>query len=880
MLVTVAGLLAATILFQKFRRWLKMPPGLNAPQKVWHDNRSFLVKSLKYFGVGRSSMESVVAHEVLSLLESYREKNLGKPMEIDGRLDVAVMNVVWKISTNRQTSLDDEKAQKMIDLLRKFGDYVNQLGPAQFFPILFKLVPKYRRIMDQVRAEAPEVSREFQREVEEHKRLFKEAASEVPQDLVDDYLNERKKRENVNPENAESFADEHLIAVITALFAAGTDTTATTLRYAFIYLAKHQDVQKKCQEQLDSVGAWIVSNINACHRDPKYWPNPEKFDPTRFLDESGESLKKHIPSFLPFGAGKRRCLGEHLAYMELFLHIAYLLSMFNVNFPDGFEPDIKINHGDPITRRPAPFRGAWIVSNINACHRDPKYWPNPEKFDPTRFLDESGESLKKHIPSFLPFGADRIEARMALTGLLLASVLVLFLTFSLRLLWRWQRMPPGPWGVPLIGYIPWVNPIFPWETYTTLSRKYGPVMSVNFCGTPQIILSDCEAVSEALSMMAFIDRPHFLLFEVLSVTGKGFVGNSKIWHENRTFVLKSLKSFGVGRVSLETLVANEVVSLIDSYKANNLGKPMAIDGRLDVAVLNIVWKLATNKQTSLTDEKAIRMIQKRRKFGDYVNQLGPAQFLPSLITFVPKFRHLMKAAKDLSPELTDEFKLALKEKERTEVLGASDEHLSAVITALFAAGTETVATTLRYSFILLAQYRDVQNKCQEQLDEVVGRDRLPSWEHDKPRLPYLEATVREIQRFADIVPLGVPHLASADTEFRGYLIPKGSWIVPNLNAVHRDPKQWTNPEAFEPKRFLDSGVLIKKPNPSFLPFGTGKRRCVGEQLAYMELFIFISYLLANFNIEFPEGFVPSMKADHGDPIARRPGPFEIILTER
>ncbi|CAG0925044.1 unnamed protein product, partial [Notodromas monacha] len=777
MLVTVVGLLAATILFQKFRRWLKMPPGpwgipifgyipwvdpispwetltklgkkygpvmsvnfcgaqqivlndweaiseafsmtvlndrprfilfettsanqkgLNAPQKVWHDNRSFLVKSLKYFGVGRSSMESVVAHEVLSLLESYRETNLGKPMEIDGRLDVAVMNVVWKISTNRQTSLDDEKAQKMIDLLRKFGDYVNQLGPAQFFPILFKLVPKYRRIMDQVRAEAPEVSREFQREVEEHKRLFKEAASEVPQDLVDDYLNERKKRENVNPENAESFADEHLIAVITALFAAGTDTTATTLRYAFIYLAKHQDVQKKCQEQLDSVGAWIVSNINACHRDPKYWPNPEKFDPTRFLDESGESLKKHIPSFLPFGAGKRRCLGEHLAYMELFLHIAYLLSMFNVNFPDGFEPDIKINHGDPITRRPAPFR---VILT------------------------------------------DRAEARMALTGLLLASVLVLFLTFSLRLLWRWQRMPPGPWGVPLIGYIPWVNPIFPWETYTTLSRKYGPVMSVNFCGTPQIILSDCEAVSEALSMMAFIDRPHFLLFEVLSVTGKerispeGFVGNSKIWHENRTFVLKSLKSFGVGRVSLETLVANEVVSLIDSYKANNLGKPMAIDGRLDVAVLNIVWKLATNKQTSLTDEKAIRMIQKRRKFGDYVNQLGPAQFLPSLITFVPKFRHLMKAAKDLSPELTDEFKKEIEEhkalhqgniphmpqdiaddyiaerimrgaKNPQDAEAFSDEHLSAVITALFAAGTETVATTLRYSFILLAQYRDVQN---------------------------------------------------------------------------------------------------------------------------------------------------------------------------
>ncbi|CAG0919148.1 unnamed protein product [Notodromas monacha] len=498
---------------------------------------------------------------------------------------------------------------------------------------------------------------------------------------------------------------------------------------------------------------------------------------------------------------------------------------------------------------------------------------------------------------------------MAVTGLLLTSVLVLLLTYFIRLLWRWTKMPPGPWGVPLIGYIPWMDPIAPWENYTSLSRKYGPVMSVNLCGTLQIILNDCDAVSEGLSMMAFIDRPHFLLLDVISATGKGLVGNSKIWHENRTFVMKSLKSFGVGRASLETLVANEVVSLIDSYKANNLGKPMAIDGRLDVAVLNIVWKLATNKQTSLTDEKAIRMIQNRRKFGEYVNQLGPAQFFPSLITFVPKFRRLMKAAKELSPELTDEFKREIEEhkalhkgnvphmpqdvtddyiSERIR-RGAinpqdaepfSDEHLSAVITGLFAAGTETVATTLRYSFILLAQYRDVQNKCQEELDEIVGKDRLPSWEHDKPRLPYLEATVKEIQRFADVIPLGVPHFASADTEFRGYLIPKGAWIVSNLNAVHRDPKHWTDPEAFDPTRFLESGKLVKKQNPSFLPFGAGKRRCLGEQLAYMEVFIFISYLLANFNIEFPKGFVPNMKGNHGDPIARRPAPFEIILTER
>lgn len=210
-----------------------------------------------------------------------------------------------------------------------------------------------------------------------------------------------------------------------------------------------------------------------------------------------------------------------------------------------------------------------------------------------------------------------------------------------------------------------------------------------------------------------------------------------------------------------------------------------------------------------------------------------------------------------------------------------DEHLLAVIAALFGAGVDTTATTLRYAWLFLALHKDVQKKCQEELDAVVGRDGLPSWELHKIRLPYVDATIKEIQRCADIVPIGLPHAATHDTEFRGFLIPKGAWIVSNLNACHRDPVHWPDPERFDPPRFLEEdGRHLKRNTPSFLPFAAGKRRCIGESIASMELFLHVAQMLHQFNIDFPEGFVPDLKTNKGDPITRRPAPYQIILTNR
>ncbi len=117
-------------------------------------------------------------------------------------------------------------------------------------------------------------------------------------------------------------------------------------------------------------------------------------------------------------------------------------------------------------------------------------------------------------------------------------------------------------------------------------------------------------------------------------------------------------------------------------------------------------------------------------------------------------------------------------------------------------------------------YPDIQRKIQDEIDSVVGRNRLPNIS-DREHLPYTEATMMEIQRIGSVAPLAVPHYASEDTALLGYNIPKGTIVLGNIWAVHYDPKKWKDPESFCPDRFLNNGVLIDQPE-QYLPFSVGK----------------------------------------------------------
>lgn len=111
-------------------------------------------------------------------------------------------------------------------------------------------------------------------------------------------------------------------------------------------------------------------------------------------------------------------------------------------------------------------------------------------------------------------------------------------------------------------------------------------------------------------------------------------------------------------------------------------------------------------------------------------------------------------------------------------------------------------------------------------------------------------------RFETLVPSGIAHKAMVDTEFLGYSIPKGTLIMPALDAAMQDPTAWNKPHKFWPERFLDSAGKLCLSKDISLPFGAGKRLCAGETFARNMMFLFISALFQSFSVRMPDGVRP------------------------
>ncbi|XP_055976758.1 cytochrome P450 2C21-like [Sorex fumeus] len=453
--------------------------------------------------------------------------------------------------------------------------------------------------------------------------------------------------------------------------------------------------------------------------------------------------------------------------------------------------------------------------------------------------------------------------------------LVIFLScLSFLFLWNQRsskgKLPPGPTPLPIIGNILQINTSDINKSLQKLAEIYGPVFTVYFGMKPTVVLHGYDAVKEALidHGEVFSGRGSFPIID-RAIQGLGVAFSSgETWKQTRRFVLMVLRNMGVGKRTIEDRIQEEALCLVEALKNTN-ASPCDPTFLLGCAPCNVICSIIFQNRYEYNDNKLLILleyIQENLK----ISSNSWVQFynaFPALVHHLPGchrkfFKNIAEQEKfilekikehqdtlDLNNprDFIDYFLIKMEKEKHNKKPEFTMANLIMTIFDVFVAGTETMTTTLTYGLLLLLKYPDITAKAKEEIERVIGRHRSPSMQ-DRSNMPYMDALIHEIQRYIDIVPNSLPHAVTQNIKFREYLIPKGTTIFTSLTSVLYDAKEFPNPERFDPGHFLDQSGNFKKSN-YFMAFSAGKRACVGEGLARMELFIFLTSILQHFTLK-------------------------------
>uniref|UniRef100_A0A8C4Y7W5 Cytochrome P450 2A13-like n=1 Tax=Gopherus evgoodei TaxID=1825980 RepID=A0A8C4Y7W5_9SAUR len=440
----------------------------------------------------------------------------------------------------------------------------------------------------------------------------------------------------------------------------------------------------------------------------------------------------------------------------------------------------------------------------------------------------------------------------AVTLFLVICLSCLLLLSTWRQMQGWGKMPPGPTPLPLLGNLLQVQLSDMRKSLMKISERYGPVYTLRLASRRVVVLCGYQAVKEALLDQAeeFSGRGEQATFSCL-FEGYGVIfSNEERAKQLRRLSITTLRNFGVGKRGIEERILEEAHFLLEAFRT----------------VSNVISSVVFGDRFDYEDEEFISLLSMMMDsfhftataWGQLYEMLsGTMRYLPGpqravfkqLVGLEKFIERKVKANQEtLDPNSPQDFIDCFLVKMQQEKENPSSQFSlkNIVLTALnvFFARTETVSTTLRYGFLLLLKYPEIEERIHEEIDRVIGRNRVPSME-DRSRMPYTNAVIHEFQRFCDVLPMGVARRVTRDTQFREYTIPKGTEVYPMLGSVLYDPTQFSNPDTFDPGHFLDGNGQFKR-SDAFVPFSIGKRYCFGEMLARMELFLFIAGILQNF----------------------------------
>ncbi|EHY61263.1 hypothetical protein HRR90_009033 [Exophiala dermatitidis] len=481
--------------------------------------------------------------------------------------------------------------------------------------------------------------------------------------------------------------------------------------------------------------------------------------------------------------------------------------------------------------------------------------------------------------------ASRLPEDLPILRLLVASCLLFPVLFAVGFyLWvtpstwkdsRRKHLPPGPRGLPLLGnYFELSNA----ETFRFRARKwakeYGDVFYTKMGGSDYVYLSSPTAVKELMDKKSSIysSRPPAPLASDVASAGRRqlFMAYGPRYRVVRK-IAHSLLNINVSTSyqPVQDLESKQLMYdlLHDPEHFYDHNRRYSASVILTVAyghrmadwdnpLVKKIYTVVNNLQqfstpgAFLVDTFPSLQHFPQWMFGNW-RKFGQKCFAHDSVVYLKLWGNLKKEVDEgtANPCFARDFYLSDPKK-----LGLDELQAAYQTGGLVEAGSETTSAFLNSFILTMTLNPQVFKKAQEEIDRVVGDDRLPTWE-DEPNLPYIRAIIKELLRTRPPNKFGIQHYTTEDDWYNGMFIPKGTVVVLNWWAINYDPDHWDRPDEFMPERFLGydlpaaSYLNIADPNQrDHFSYGAGRRVCPGVHVAEKSLYLNIARVVWAFNI--------------------------------
>ncbi|CAL4959369.1 unnamed protein product [Urochloa decumbens] len=446
------------------------------------------------------------------------------------------------------------------------------------------------------------------------------------------------------------------------------------------------------------------------------------------------------------------------------------------------------------------------------------------------------------------------------------------------------NLPPGPCPFPVIGNMHSLLGALPHHAMRRLARRHGAVMLLRLGHVPTVVVSSPEAAREVMKTHDAVvsDRPLYVTANILSYGGQNIAfapSGSRQWKELRRLCATELLS--PKRVlSFRPIREEAAAGLVRAVAAAAASSPAAavnLSEMIKVLMNDILMRCAVGDTCPMRDEFMAGLDEVLRLLAGFnLVDLFPGSRLARALG-----AGSLRAAREVH-ERVNRIVLAIIEDHenkqgsngddgrRDDILdvllrlqrdGGLDTVLTtqavcAVLFDVFAAGSETTATTTIWAMSELVRNPAVMQRAQSEVRQLLQGKTGVAEADVHGRLPYLQMVIKETLRLHPPLPLILPRSCSESVNILGYDIPKGTTVFVNAWAIGRDDKSWPDAEEFRPERFEDGTVDFSGTDFRFLPGGGGRRMCPGLTFGFANIEMAPASLLYHFNWKLPNGASP------------------------